>query len=96
LEGERVLCRDGSHESIERQAEMFSAPAHPARIAHGGATSGTLVRWSVLYRLAERFVVSPTAMQVRLEKLDWMHLTEERDLRSGPPPADGQGTLFAA
>jgi IrrE N-terminal-like domain len=97
FDGERVLCRDGSRESIERQAEMFAAALLiPRDVLANKLPPAPWSGWPSLYRLAERFAVSPTAMQIRLERLDWMHLTEDREPRSGPAPTAGQGALFAA
>lgn len=97
FDGERVLCRDGSQASVERQAEMFSAALLiPREVLAKNLPRTAWSGWSTVYRLAEKFVVTPTAMQIRLEKLDWMHLSEGREPRSGPPPVPGQGSLFAA
>lgn len=97
FDGERVLCRDGSQASIERQAEMFSAALlTPREVLAERLPQSPWKGWAPIYHLAEKFLVSPTAMQIRLEKLSWMHLTEDREPRSGQAPAEGQGSLFAA
>jgi uncharacterized protein DUF955 len=97
FDGVRVLCRDGSRESIERQAEMFAAALLiPRDVLTNELPPAPWSGWSSLHRLAERFVVSRTAMQIRLERLNWMHLTEDGEPRSGPAPKAGQGALFAA
>jgi len=96
FDGERVLCRDGSRQAIERQAEMFSAALMmPREVLQAQLPSSPWHGWGPLYRLAELFGVSPTAMQIRLERLDWMHLEEDEKPRSGPAPTPGQGSLFA-
>jgi IrrE N-terminal-like domain len=96
FDGKRVLCRDGSRESIERQAEMFSAALLiPKEVLASHLPGVPWKGWAPIYRLAEKFRVSPTAMQIRLEKLNWMHLTETREPHSGPAPIEGQETLFA-
>ena len=97
LEDGRIWCRSGSASSVERQAEMFSArllmprdrlklekPTYP--------WSG----WPVVYRLAEKFAVSPTSMIIRLEELGWGHRTRLGEPTSGLPQADGQFQLFIA
>jgi uncharacterized protein DUF955 len=94
LDGGRIWCRDGSPDPVERQAEIFSAallmPRHLVRAAlppapwHG---------WGPVYRLADAFVVSVTAMKIRLEKLGWMHIDEGTPV-SGPQSAPGQAALF--
>jgi len=79
----RVWCRDGSHESIERQAEMFAAALLiPSEFLAEALPAGSWSGWPAVYRLAECFAVSPTAMQYRLVKLEWMHLGEGREPRS--------------
>jgi Zn-dependent peptidase ImmA (M78 family) len=91
----RIWCRDGSGESIERQAEMFSAALLiPRELLAKVLPAPPWSGWPAVYRLAERFAVSPTAMQHRLAKLEWMHLGENREPRSGPEPKPGQGSLL--
>jgi Zn-dependent peptidase ImmA (M78 family) len=95
FDGERVWCRDGSGDAVERQAEMFSAAvlipkdrllaAVPKNPWHG---------WGVVYRLADAFVVNVTPMRIRLERLGWMHRDDNDEPVSGPKPAPGQGLLF--
>lgn len=97
FDGKRVLCRNGSRESIERQAEMFAAALLiPQNVLADELPAAPWAGWPSVDRLAEKFVVSRTAMRIRLERLNWMHLTDPQEPRSGPPPAEGQGTLFAA
>lgn len=97
FDGERVLCRDGSRESIERQAEMFAAALLiPREVLANELPRAPWSGWSNVHRLAERFVVSRMAMRIRLERLGWMHLVDDQEPRSGPAPAAGQGSLFAA
>lgn len=96
LEGGRVWCRTGSKDPAERQAEMFSArllvprdrlrEAVPKKPWHG---------WRPVYQLADRFVVSPTAMVIRLEELGWTHRGESGEPVSGPAPGLGQGQIFS-
>ena len=93
----RIWCRDGSQESIERQAEMFAAALLiPQELLAKALPAAPWSGWPAVYRLAERFAVSPTAMQYRLAKLEWMHLGEDREPRSGPEPMPGQGSLLEA
>jgi hypothetical protein len=95
FDGRTVLCRDGSKESIERQAEMFSAALlMPRGLLAEILPSPPWSGWSPVYGMADQFVVSPTAMIVRLQGLKWAHLDEDRTPRSGPEPAPGQGSLF--
>ncbi len=95
FDGERIWCRDGSLDPIERQAEMFSAAllmprdllltALPKQPWHG---------WRSVYRLADRFLVNVTPMTIRLEELGWMHRDEDGIPVSGPRQVVGQGSLF--
>jgi Zn-dependent peptidase ImmA (M78 family) len=50
--------------------------------------------WPPLYRLADEFVVSVTAMSIRLQELGWMHRIEDGVPTSGPRQVSGQGSLF--
>ena len=96
FDGERTWCRDGSRDPVERQAEMFSAAllmprdhllaALPKLPWHG---------WGPVYRLAEEFLVNPTPMAIRLEKLGWMHRDDDGVPVSGSKPSAGQPSLFA-
>jgi hypothetical protein len=95
FDGRRVLCRDKSAHPVERQAEKFAAallmpreelrPALPVAPWRG---------WRHVYDLADRFVVTPTAMAVRLEELGWMHRDEDDVPSSGRRVPAGQGSLF--
>lgn len=95
FDGERIWCRDGSPDPVERQAELFSAallipkdrlrPLLPAPPWRG---------WPPVYRLADAFLVNVTPMAIRLEKLGWMHRDEHGIPVSGPRRAPGQGVLF--
>jgi len=92
---ERTMCRDGSRESIEIQAEMFSAALLIQRDALRAALSeGAWRGWAPVYALAEKFVVTPTAMKNRLRGLGWAHLDEAGAPVGGPAPPDGQQSLL--
>jgi Zn-dependent peptidase ImmA (M78 family) len=93
--GDRIWCRDGSLDPIERQAEMFSATLlmpmeklrqeMPAAPWHG---------WPTVYRLADAFLVNITPMTIRLERLGWMHRGDNGIPVSGPAPTPGQQSLL--
>jgi hypothetical protein len=92
---ERTMCRTDSRESIEIQAEMFSAALLMQRDALKAARpKGEWRGWPFVYGLAASFSVTPTAMKNRLQRLDWIHLDERDAPVSGPKPAPGQGTLL--
>ena len=96
LEGGRTWCRDHSREPAEIQAERFAAyllmptdrlqPLLPTIPWYG---------WPPIYRLAELFRVTATAMIVRLERGNWAHRDASGTPRSGrrPEPETGQGSL---
>ncbi len=96
FDGKRILCRDGSVNPVERQAEMFSAallmPRGPLLRA---LPDPPWVGWPTVYRLADSFLVNVTPMAIRLERLGRMHRNENGDPVSGPQPAPGQETLFS-
>lgn len=85
FDGERVWCRSGSRAQPEVQAERFAAallipidrlsPALPATLWYG---------WAPIYELADGFLVSPTAMRIRLERLGVVHLNEDGYPCPGP------------
>ena len=92
LEGGRTWCRDGAKTSTEIQADLFAAyllmptdrlvPLLPTTPWRG---------WPNVYRLAETFAVSPTAMIVRLEKAGWAHRDNAGVPASGRASAEGTG-----
>ena len=95
FDGERILCRTGSRDPIERQAEMFAA----ALLIPKGQLQAELPEppwrgWPPVYRLADTFLVNVTPMKIRLERLGWMHCDENNVPVSGPAPVPGQGLLF--
>lgn len=94
LDDERVWCRSGSQQAIERQAEMFAAalliPKEPLlAVLPKEPWSG----WPTVYRIADTFVVNVTPMTIRLEEFGWMHRDKDGTPVSGRRPA-GQATLF--
>jgi len=97
FDGERIWCRDGSADPVERQAEMFSAAllVPKDRLLHA-LPKAPWRGWPPVYRLADDFLVNVTPMAIRLEKLAWMHPDEEGVPVSGAKPTPGQGTLFGS
>lgn len=97
LEGGRTWCRDASRTPTEVQADLFASyllmptdrlqQALPRASWHG---------WPTVYRLAETFAVSPTAMIIRLQKANWAHRGHDGVPASGSPHGadSGQGVLF--
>ena len=95
FDGERIWCRDGSSDPVERQAEMFSAALLMPRDRLRAALPKSPWRgWPWVYRLADAFVVNVTPMVIRLEKLGWMHRGDDGVPVSGSKPVAGQASLF--
>ena len=91
----RTWCRSGSTASPERQAEMYASslliPEDLLRARLPGAPRGG---WPEIYALAEAFVVTPTAMIIRLEELGLYHRDDSGVPIIGRPRDERQGTLF--
>jgi hypothetical protein len=95
FEGGRIWCRNGSKDPAERQAEMFSARLlMPRDLLREALPNGDWRGWPTVYTLAETFVVSATAMIIRLEELRWAHRDDSGNPRSGSAAAPGQTELF--
>lgn len=93
--GGRTWCRSGATEPAERQAEMFAGRLLVPRdrlinVLPVSPWEG----WPPVYELAERFVVTASAMIVRLEELELAHRDSGGVPRSGRPTPPGQGVLF--
>lgn len=96
FDGERILCRDGSQDPVERQAEMFAASLLiPKDQLRSAMPKPPWRGWPAVYRLADAFLVNVTPMKIRLERLGWMHLADGGEPVSGPAPTPGQESLFA-
>jgi len=91
----RTWCRSGSSASPERQAEMYAGslliPEDHLRARLPVAPRGG---WAEIYALAEAFVVTPTAMIIRLEELGLYHRNDSGVPVIGRPRDERQGTLF--
>jgi hypothetical protein len=91
----RTWCRSGSTASPERQAEMYAGslliPEDHLRTTMPAVPRGG---WPEIYALAERFVVTPTAMIIRLEELGLYHRTGEGVPVVGRRRDERQATLF--
>lgn len=94
FDGERIWCRDGSGDPIERQAEMFSAALLMPEVRVRSALPPPWRGWPAVYRMADQFLVNVTPMAIRLEKLGWMHRDEDGMPVSGRAAAPGQQELF--
>jgi Zn-dependent peptidase ImmA (M78 family) len=95
FDGERIWCRNGSPDPIERQAEMFSASLlMPKDLLLSALPKPPWRGWRPVYRLADLFLVNVTPMAIRLEELGWMHRDRSGIPVSGPVQAAGQDPLF--
>jgi Zn-dependent peptidase ImmA (M78 family) len=96
LDNARTWCRSGAADPVERQAEMFAGRLLvPADRLREVLPASTWRGWPQVYELADRFVVTPSAMVVRLEELRLAHRDEAGVPRSGQPAPEGQEVLFA-
>lgn len=96
MDDSRTWCRSGASDNVERQAEMFAARLlAPTELLRAALPAAGWAGWAPVYRLAETFGVTPTAMSVRLEELGWAHRDGADVPRSGRRPAPGQGVLFS-
>lgn len=78
--------------AVNRYAAALSMPADVVRAE---VRDIDRTRWANLYRLAERFEVTITALKVRLEQLDLLALGEDgKTLYKCRAEAAGQGSLF--
>lgn len=92
---ERMWCREQSKDSPERQAEAFAGYLlSPTDQLKGRLPPAPWAGWSPVYRLAELFGTTPTAMVVRLESGRWAHRNAAGVPTSGPRPVPGQPSLF--
>lgn len=95
FDGQRILCREKSQHPVERQAEKFAAALLiPRDVLLPMLPPAPWRGWGPVYRLADEFVVTVTAMIVRLEEVRWAHRDEDGAPASGPNVGAGQESLF--
>lgn len=95
INDERTWCRSGATDSVERQAEVFSAALLiPEDRLLAAVPRDPWRGWPTVYRLADSFLVNVTPMVIRLEKLGKMHRDETGVPASGRAPMRGQAMLF--
>ena len=98
LEGGRTWCReeggDKAKPPAEIQADLFASYLlMPTDRLKPHLPPAPWRGWPQVYRLAEQFAVSATAMVVRLEKAGWAHRAEDGIPVAGRAPVPGQTTL---
>jgi hypothetical protein len=94
MDGDRILCRDGSSHPMEQQANLFASHLLiPTNLLRQAIPKRPWIGWRPVYGLAERFGTSVEAMIIRLERLGWAHRDETGEPASGPPTVQGQGQL---
>lgn len=92
---ERVLCRDGTKNSIEYQADYFAASLlMPADLVIDLSRTKDLCNWPDLYAIAESFDVTITALKVRLERLGLIHVGDDGVIHRSKEEKHGQQRLF--
>jgi hypothetical protein len=77
--------------AVNRYAAALSMPK---RLLTDAALAVDRRSWPRLYRLAERFEVSITALKVRLQQLNLLYVDERGRLFNSREEATGQGSLF--
>jgi hypothetical protein len=88
--GGRTWCRSGSRDQPEVQAERFAAALlMPDDLIRPCLPDGPWYGWRPVYDLADQFLVSPTAMSIRLQHLYLMHLNDDGYPCSGPAESGG-------
>lgn len=84
FEADRTWCRDGSFDPIELQAEGFASYLlMPTDRLRPSLPLEPWTGWPTVYRLAEQFAVSPTAMIVRLQRGSWAYRGDDGTPKSG-------------
>lgn len=84
---------DDPHEAraVNRYAAAVSMPT---ALIRRDAMAIDRTKWPPLYRLAERYEVTISALRVRLEQLDLLFVREDKTLFESKDHAIGQGHLF--
>ena len=96
LDGGRTWCRDGSRKPPEIQADMFASYLlMPTDLLRPLVPTLPWRGWPIVYKLAERFAVSATAMIVRLERAGWAYRDDQSVPVGGRRATDdgAQGSL---
>lgn len=79
----------------ERNAHQFMGYLlMPSRLLTPNLKRQNLQDWRNLYHLRETFDVTPTALKIRLEKLNLTYLDPERKFHKSKQEAGGQNPLF--
>lgn len=79
----------------ERNAHEFMGYLlMPSRLLTPRLKGQNLQNWHDLYHLRETFDVTPTALKIRLEKLNLTYLDEKRRFHKSKEKAKGQTSLF--
>jgi len=88
---ERVWCRDGLKDPRERQAEAFAGfLLAPTDLLRQQIPEESWSGWPPVYKLAQAFDMTPTAMMVRLDVAGWAHRNDDGLPVSGARPTAGQ------
>jgi len=93
LEGGRTWCRDTStRKPPEIQADLFASYLlMPTDVVRPLVPTPPWRGWPPVYKLAEHFAVSPTAMIVRLERAGWAYRDDQHVPVGGRRSADTGG-----
>lgn len=97
-EGQDLLRQIESRADEPDEARVVNryaaAVSMPKRLLREEALKIDRTKWPNLYRLAERFEVTISALCVRLQQLDLLHIDKNRNLHESLDKASGQGSLF--
>jgi hypothetical protein len=96
-EGEKLLRAiqaRADHPDEARAVNRYAAAlSMPSWLIRDAARAVERTQWRNLYRLAEQFEVTITALRVRLEQLDLLHVDKDGRLYESHDQAAGQGTF---
>jgi hypothetical protein len=91
----RTLHSRADHPDEARAVNRYAAAlSMPKVLICNEALKIDRTQWRNLYGLAEKFDVTITALRVRLEQLDLLHISKDGTLYGSPEEATGQRSLF--
>jgi len=96
-EGIKAILAQRAREDLKDEARAVNrfsgAILMPAELLRTDATGIDRTQWQNLYRLAEKYVVTISAMTVRLQQLNLLGFDDHGKLYNSPDEAKGQMTL---
>ncbi len=93
-EADCIICRDGDDTWIERQANWYAAALlMPRQLFKQVAQEHDLLKWKSLYRLAEHFGVTISALCIRMKQCGMSYVDEQGRIHKSIADYVGQETL---